>query len=143
MREGGHLAQYATPAELLMAPADGFVEDFVGADRALKRLALMRVSDIDLWQAPLARRAVRPGAGGASTAPRSQCARHRLRAAPIGWMSDADLARRRSRRARYLRPGLELDDAARCPPDLLAETRTPRSTPRADRGVLGRDHLEF
>ena len=37
-----------------MAPADDFVEDFVGADRALKRLALMRVSDIDLWQAPLA-----------------------------------------------------------------------------------------
>jgi len=54
MREGGHLAQYATPAELLMAPADDFVEDFVGADRALKRLALLRVGDVDLWQAPLA-----------------------------------------------------------------------------------------
>jgi osmoprotectant transport system ATP-binding protein len=54
MHEGGKVAQYATPAELLMAPADGFVEDFVGADRALKRLALMRVIDIDLWQAPLA-----------------------------------------------------------------------------------------
>ncbi len=54
MKEGGHLAQYATPAELLMAPADEFVEDFVGADRALKRLALMRVADIDLWEAPLA-----------------------------------------------------------------------------------------
>ena len=54
LREGGKLAQYATPAELLMAPADDFVEDFVGADRALKRLALMRVSDIDLWEAPLA-----------------------------------------------------------------------------------------
>ena len=35
-------------------PADDFVEDFVGADRALKRLALMRVRDIDLWEAPLA-----------------------------------------------------------------------------------------
>src|SRR5262249_21282839 len=44
MREPGHVAQYATPAELLMDPADEFVEDFVGADRALKRLALMRVS---------------------------------------------------------------------------------------------------
>jgi osmoprotectant transport system ATP-binding protein len=54
LRQGGRLAQYATPAELLMAPADEFVEDFVGADRALKRLALMRVSDIDLWEAPLA-----------------------------------------------------------------------------------------
>ena len=42
------LAQYATPAELLMAPADDFVEDFVGADRALKRLALTRVGDLDL-----------------------------------------------------------------------------------------------
>jgi osmoprotectant transport system ATP-binding protein len=54
MREGGRVAQYATPAELLMDPADEFVEDFVGADRALKRLALMRVADIDLWEAPLA-----------------------------------------------------------------------------------------
>ena len=54
LREGGRIAQYATPAEILMAPADEFVEDFVGADRALKRLALMRVSDIDLWEAPLA-----------------------------------------------------------------------------------------
>jgi osmoprotectant transport system ATP-binding protein len=57
LKEGGILAQYATPADLLMAPADPFVEDFVGADRALKRLALQRVRDIDLWTAPL----VRPG----------------------------------------------------------------------------------
>ena len=34
-----------------MYPADEFVEDFVGADRALKRLALQRVRDIDLWKA--------------------------------------------------------------------------------------------
>jgi osmoprotectant transport system ATP-binding protein len=54
MREGGKVEQYATPAEVLMAPATEFVEDFVGADRALKRLALMRVADIDLWEAPLA-----------------------------------------------------------------------------------------
>ncbi len=54
LREGGRLEQYATPAEVLMSPANEFVEDFVGADRALKRLALMRVSDIDLWEAPLA-----------------------------------------------------------------------------------------
>jgi osmoprotectant transport system ATP-binding protein len=54
LKEGGRLAQFATPAELLMDPADEFVEDFVGADRALKRLALLRVADIDLWKAPLA-----------------------------------------------------------------------------------------
>ena len=48
MQEGGRLAQYAPPAELLMSPANAFVEDFVGADRALKRLALQRVRDVDL-----------------------------------------------------------------------------------------------
>jgi osmoprotectant transport system ATP-binding protein len=55
LKEGGHLAQYATPAELLTYPADRFVEDFVGADRALKRLALQRVRDIDLWTAATVR----------------------------------------------------------------------------------------
>jgi osmoprotectant transport system ATP-binding protein len=54
MREHGRVEQYATPAEILMAPATEFVEDFVGADRALKRLALLRVRDIDLWEAPWA-----------------------------------------------------------------------------------------
>src|SRR3712207_5394244 len=53
LKKGGHLAQYAAPAELLMRPADPFVEDFVGADRALKRLALQRVRDLDLWRAAL------------------------------------------------------------------------------------------
>jgi osmoprotectant transport system ATP-binding protein len=51
MREGGHLAQYATPAELLMHPATDFVKDFVGADRALKALALLRVRDVELLPA--------------------------------------------------------------------------------------------
>ncbi|HXS43813.1 MAG TPA: CBS domain-containing protein, partial [Solirubrobacteraceae bacterium] len=55
LKKGGVLAQYAKPAELLMHPADDFVEDFVGADRALKRLALRRVRDVDLWTAPRVR----------------------------------------------------------------------------------------
>ena len=55
LREGGHLAQYAPPGELLTHPADDFVRDFVGADRALKRLALQRVRDVALHQAPLLR----------------------------------------------------------------------------------------
>jgi osmoprotectant transport system ATP-binding protein len=54
MREG-HLIQYATPAELLARPADDFVADFVGADRALKSLSLTRVEQIDLIPAPLVR----------------------------------------------------------------------------------------
>jgi osmoprotectant transport system ATP-binding protein len=48
LRHGGELAQFATPTELLMHPADEFVEQFVGADRALKRLSLMRVRELDL-----------------------------------------------------------------------------------------------
>jgi osmoprotectant transport system ATP-binding protein len=35
----GALPQYATPERILAAPADPFVNAFVGADRALKRLS--------------------------------------------------------------------------------------------------------
>lgn len=42
MRDG-RLIQYATPDEILAAPADAFVEAFVGPDRALKRLSLRSV----------------------------------------------------------------------------------------------------
>ena len=52
MKRGGVLAQYATPQDLLMHPADAFVEEFVGADRALKRLALVRVGDLELEHEP-------------------------------------------------------------------------------------------
>jgi osmoprotectant transport system ATP-binding protein len=48
LREGGVLAQYAPPDELLAAPADEFVARFVGVDRGLKRLALSRLSDVEL-----------------------------------------------------------------------------------------------
>jgi osmoprotectant transport system ATP-binding protein len=48
LRGRGALAQYATPDELLARPADDFVAAFVGADRALKRLALASLADLDL-----------------------------------------------------------------------------------------------
>ena len=41
----GRVVQYARPETLLAQPADAFVGEFVGADRALKRLALLRVAD--------------------------------------------------------------------------------------------------
>jgi osmoprotectant transport system ATP-binding protein len=63
MQKGGHLAQYATPAELLSEPANAFVEDFVGADRGLKRLSLERVRDVNLWRAPLVRDGEQPPVG--------------------------------------------------------------------------------
>src|SRR2546423_757697 len=52
LREGGVLAQYDTPDAILANPADDFVARFVGADRSLKRLALKRLSDIELLAAP-------------------------------------------------------------------------------------------
>jgi osmoprotectant transport system ATP-binding protein len=50
MREGGHLAQYGTPAEILANPADDFVARFVGADRGLKRLSLTTLGELELPQ---------------------------------------------------------------------------------------------
>jgi osmoprotectant transport system ATP-binding protein len=48
LQEGGILAQYDTPENILAAPNSEFVSSFVGADRVLKRLSLLRVSDAKL-----------------------------------------------------------------------------------------------
>jgi osmoprotectant transport system ATP-binding protein len=48
LRDGGHLAQYGTAAEVLAQPADEFVSRFVGADRGLKRLSLTTVAELPL-----------------------------------------------------------------------------------------------
>ncbi|HEY3491314.1 MAG TPA: ATP-binding cassette domain-containing protein, partial [Solirubrobacterales bacterium] len=124
MREGGRVEQYATPAELLMAPANEFVEDFVGADRALKRLALMRVRDINLWEAPLAH------VGQASAEVRAKLASPDVEVPypllvdgerrPLGWLSERDLAAEivPGRPDSPLGPVLELDDVMR---DALAD----------------------
>jgi osmoprotectant transport system ATP-binding protein len=48
LRQGGRLAQFGTPEEVLTRPASDFVARFVGTDRGLKRLSLERVGDIEL-----------------------------------------------------------------------------------------------
>jgi len=48
LQRGGVLAQYDTPDAILAGPASEFVEHFVGADRGLKRLSLLRVRDLPL-----------------------------------------------------------------------------------------------
>jgi osmoprotectant transport system ATP-binding protein len=53
MSQGGHVEQYATPAELLGRPANAFVADFVGSDRGLKRLAVTGIDAADLEQPPV------------------------------------------------------------------------------------------
>jgi osmoprotectant transport system ATP-binding protein len=95
MKVGGVLAQYASPAELLVEPADAFVEDFVGSDRALKRLSLLRVRDLDLWRAPLVREG-EPTASARARAAESDLPYPLLIDAegrPLGWLSERDLAR--------------------------------------------------
>ncbi len=53
MSEGGHVEQFATPAEILGRPANAFVADFVGADRGLKRLAVTGIDSADLELPPV------------------------------------------------------------------------------------------
>jgi osmoprotectant transport system ATP-binding protein len=60
LREGGVLAQYDTPREILTHPADSFVAQFVGADRGLKRLALTTLDELKLIEPNGLRADVRP-----------------------------------------------------------------------------------
>jgi osmoprotectant transport system ATP-binding protein len=50
---GGILEQYDSPANILSHPANEFVEDFVGADRSLKQLNLIRVEEVMDSRPPL------------------------------------------------------------------------------------------
>jgi len=52
LREGGVLAQYDTPDAILAHPADDFVAQFIGGDRALRRLALRTVGEVPLESHP-------------------------------------------------------------------------------------------
>ncbi|MDO5627921.1 MAG: ATP-binding cassette domain-containing protein [Mobilicoccus sp.] len=48
LKEHAHIAQYDTPEAILAAPADQYVEDFVGTGSTLKQLSLARVDDLEL-----------------------------------------------------------------------------------------------
>jgi osmoprotectant transport system ATP-binding protein len=56
LSEGGHLQQFAPPAELLSAPANEFVREFVGGDRGIKLLAVT----------PIPHEKLRPAEGAAA-----------------------------------------------------------------------------
>jgi len=53
LSKGGVLEQYDTPAEILGRPATPFVADFVGADRGVRRLAVVRIEAGDLATPPV------------------------------------------------------------------------------------------
>jgi osmoprotectant transport system ATP-binding protein len=68
LRQGGKLVQYDTPEAILKNPADDFVAEFVGHDRALKALALHTVGELEL----------RPSTDGGPRVPRSTTLRDAL-----------------------------------------------------------------
>jgi osmoprotectant transport system ATP-binding protein len=93
MQDGGTLAQFGSPREILANPASDFVARFVGADRGLKRLSLTRVRDVQLRAAATVR------AGDEVAEARRRAAADRfgylllIDAAdhPIGWIEGRDL----------------------------------------------------
>jgi osmoprotectant transport system ATP-binding protein len=50
LAQHSRIEQYDTPETILTAPANGFVEDFIGSGAALKRLNLTRVHEVELGQ---------------------------------------------------------------------------------------------
>ncbi|MFJ5261930.1 ABC transporter ATP-binding protein [Streptomyces sp. NPDC088387] len=92
LRTGGRLAQFAPPAELLSSPADDFVEDFLGADRGVRRLSFFPSAGLKLLNTPIV----------AVDATAEQIAARRaddvpyllvtdLDGRPLGWSEAADL----------------------------------------------------
>ncbi|MGH3666375.1 MAG: ABC transporter ATP-binding protein, partial [Egibacteraceae bacterium] len=92
LEQQSHIAQYATPEEILTAPANEYVSDFIGSGASLKRLNLSRVRDVQ----------VHTDAPTATSDEDAAAARHKLR--DSDWTAllvlDAD-----GRPQRWFRPG--------------------------------------
>ncbi|HEY5548141.1 MAG TPA: ABC transporter ATP-binding protein [Coriobacteriia bacterium] len=74
LMKDGRLRQYDTPEQLLDHPADKFVHDFMGADRALKRLGRVRVDAIMHSGIPT----ITDGTDAGAAAARASCAKERF-----------------------------------------------------------------
>ena len=93
-KPGGHLVQVDPPQHLLAAPANDYVEDFIGFDRGIRRLSFLAAGTLELDTDVVA---------GQDTTASSALAKVRGAAAPWllvvdnerlprGWISAADLA---------------------------------------------------
>ena len=73
------LEQFAPAEEILREPANDFVREFVGAERGLKRLALIKVGDIGVEEGPVV-----------TSATSAEEARQVIDRAGFGWTSVVD-----------------------------------------------------
>lgn len=48
LRDQSHIAQFDTPENILTAPADDYVADFIGSGASLKRLNLTRIREVEM-----------------------------------------------------------------------------------------------
>jgi len=92
-QEGGVLAQFGTPADILSNPGSEFVARFVGEDRGLKRLALSRVGDLDMVQPTTARSGDDAGEAlrRATADPLGYVLMLDEADRPVGWVAAADI----------------------------------------------------
>jgi osmoprotectant transport system ATP-binding protein len=114
-RQGGHLEQYAPPDELLAEPASEFVADFLGAERGLKRLALVPVSAVKAEPGPV----VSPDDDGR----RALAVDRRL----LGWAHAGEAAERDRVGDAEIRPfrlQVQADDSLRAALNALVQSRT-------------------
>ena len=81
-KPGGHLVQVDSPQQLLTAPANEYVEDFLGFDRGIRRLSFLAAGSLELDTEVIA--------GQDTTA---SAALAKVRGAGAGWLLVVDPAR--------------------------------------------------
>ena len=107
LNTGAAVEQYATPEEILREPANSFVEDFLGGERGLKRLALLEVADIKLEPGPVVPTDATAGAvHAAMSASRTDWAVVVDEETLLGWVGPEDLDGRVDLRGVEARPFL-------------------------------------
>lgn len=92
LREGGRLAQYAPPSELLARPADDFVAGFVGRDRGYRALGFLAADGVPVGALASVQVGTPAGAARAALDGGWAVVVDEARR-PIGWVSADALAR--------------------------------------------------
>ncbi|WP_341727818.1 betaine/proline/choline family ABC transporter ATP-binding protein [Brooklawnia sp.] len=95
LQEGSQIAQYDTPEQILAAPANDFVSDFIGRGASLKRLNLTRVADIELRAWPTVSCQTDPQAAldQLRSVPESALLVLNANGSPVRWVGADDLRR--------------------------------------------------